>query len=513
MSEKKVITKSDNVKTMVRDAAQKVNFDKLRELIQRNVKENYRKTYMQYNCATIEQYSQSPANNISNIREVSRFLTRVSMLYKLMVWYMGTMPLYNYNVTAVDVDWENPEKVSADYMKVVKKLHKFNIKSVFKQIGTSLYRDGMYVGWTVDSDDGTYIMPLDLEFCRIYGKTKEGQWIVYFDAKYFDKDNNIIFVKGVNNDGVGVWDKCFIDGYNNYKNLGRDFQWFRLTPEKTACFISGSEDEFYAPLPFFFPLFKSLLRILDTENLIADKDELQNYKLVLNKIPFIKNSNMVDDFAISDELVEFYDSMMREILPDLVGWGTVPYDSTEVIDFGKTISSAETDELNRAMNNLFSNAGINRLIVSSGESSNANGIKYSIANDLGKISVFLNDVERWLNYWLENNVAKGFYVEVFDQTQYNRSEFITEKKEAASLGGSKMDYLCALGMTPYAAYNKIMFEDTILDPLQFMSRPLKSSYTMSAEESEGGRPAMDETELTDEGLATRESGKNEDKGA
>ena len=126
--------------------------------------------------------------------------------------------------------------------------------------------------------------------------------------------------------------------------------------------------------------------------------------------------------------------------------------------FEKSTSSTDTDELNKAMNNLFSNAGINKLIVSSGDSSNANGIRYSIANDFGKISIYLRRIESWLNYWIKHNIADGFYLEIFDQSQYNREDFINEKKDAASLGAAKMDYLCSLGNDPYVAYNKIRFE-------------------------------------------------------
>lgn len=249
-----------------------------------------------------------------------------------------------------------------------------------------------------------------------------------FDASYFDKSNNKDFINGVNNDGVGVWDQVFIDGYNQYKSGGREYQYFRLPPENTLTLIASTDDEFYVPLPYFLPLFKSLLNLLDTENLVAAKEELQNYKLILNKIPLLDSEN-VDDFAISLELVDKFDAIIKEILPDLVGYGTVPYQSdAQIVDFEKSTSATDTDNLNKAMNNLFANAGINRLIVSSGDSSNANGIKYSNANDLGKISVYIRRIESWLNYWIKNHITDGVYLQIFDQTQYNRDEFISQKK-------------------------------------------------------------------------------------
>ena len=513
-NERKVITKTDDSDYSVkRERAQKISFAKLQELLQRNVGKNLSKTYTQYTRDLLDSYAQSPLNNIDNIREVSRFLTRVSMLYKQMISYFSTMPLYTYNITPLSdytKDYD-PEKQLKNYEKVLKTFHSFKMAQELQNVISNVIRDGIYVGWMCSDDkENMFLMPLDVQYCRIYGKTPEGQWIVYFNAAFFDKDNNKDFIYGVNNDGVGTWDTCFIDGYENYKQIGREAQWFRLTPENTMCIIASTDDEFYIPLPYFFPLFKALLQILDTENLVAAKEELQNYKLILNKIPLMDNPEQVDDFALSLELVNQFDALLKEIVPDLVGVGTVPYqEDAQVVDFEKSTSASDTDILNKAMNNLFANAGINKLIVSSGDSSNANGIKYSNANDLGKISVYIRRIESWLNYWIKNHITDGVYLQIFDQTQYNRDDFISRYKDSSSFGIGKMDYMCALGDDPYVAYNKLRFDALVLNINQY-AVPLSTSYTQSGKSD--GKPELPEEELSDEGLATRESGKNEDKG-
>lgn len=509
----RIISKSDEpTYSLNREKAQTVNFEKIEELLQRNVSKSISKTYTQYTRDLLDTYAQSPLSNIDSIREVSRFLTRVSMLYKQMISYFSTMPLYTYNITPLS-DYTsdyNVDNILKNYEKVLKTFHNFKMAKECQNIISNVIRDGMYVGFMYNSDNnGLFLMPLDVQYCRIYGKTPEGEWIVYFDAAYFDKSNNSDFIDGVNDDGVGTWDQCFKDGYDTYKNGGRDYEWFRLPPEKTLCVIASTDDEFYVPLPYFLPLFKSLLQLLDTENLVAAKDELQNYKLILNQIPLVNNSDQVDDFAISLELVNQFDTMVRESLPDLVGWATTPYENTEIVDFEKSTSSSDTDTLNTAMNNLFANAGINRLIISSGDSTNSNGIKYSNANDLGKISVYVRRIESWLNYWIKKNITDGVHLQIFDQTQYNRQDFISEKKDAAAFGVGKMDYMCAQGDDPYVAYNKLRFDALVLDINKY-AIPFSVSYTQT--DNSGGRPEMDEDDLSEEGQATRDSGKNDDRG-
>ncbi len=514
--ERKLITRSDtNEYTLKRERGQTISFAKIQELLLRNVTKNENKTYTQFTRELLDRYAQSPSSNLDKIREISRFLTRVSMLYKLMIYYLSTLPIYTYNITPIS-DYTsdyNTEKILKNYEKVLKIFHSFNMSDSLMNIIGNTIRDGMSVNYMYNSEkDGMFFMPLDINYCRIRGKTSEGQWIVWMDASYFDSGNNKDFIYGVNQDGIGVWDQCFIDGYEQYKTYGRDYQWFGLPPENTFCMIAGTDDEFSVPLPYFLPIFNSLLRLLDTEALVADKEQLQNYKLILNKIPLIKNSQNVDDFSISFEMVEYFNNLLKEIVPDLVGVGTSPFEGTDVIDFNKSVSAVETDELNKAMNNLFQNAGINKLIVSSGDSSNANGIKYSNANDLGKVSVYLKRIESWFNYWIKHNVSDGFYLEIFPETWYNRDDFIKEKKEAASLGCSKMDYLCAQGQTPYTAYNKLKFETLALDISKYMI-PLQSTYTQSGSSNEGGAPKKDDDELSEEGQKTRDSGKNDDRGS
>ena len=182
----KVYTKTDESGYEVeRNRAQKINFAKFQELLQRNVTKTVSKTYTQYTRELLDQYVQSPLNNIDNIREVSRFLTRVSMLYKQMISYFSTMPLYTYNITPL-ADYTKDfdvEKQLKNYEKVLKIFHHFNMAKELQNVISNTIRDGMYVGWmSGDDENGIFLMPLDVQYCRIYGKTQEGEWITYFDA-------------------------------------------------------------------------------------------------------------------------------------------------------------------------------------------------------------------------------------------------------------------------------------------------------------------------------------------
>ena len=423
--------------------------------------------------------------------------------------YYASMPLYYYNITPInDLSKSlNGNKIAKDYFSVVEKFEKIDVKKEMYNAVYMALRDGFYVGYAFgdDSTGEMFLMPLDVDYLRVYGKTISGEFIVYMDAAFFDKDSNKDYIYGVNNDGVGVWDsEVFLTGYEAYKNQGRDFQWFRLPPEKTFCLLAGSDDEFTTPLPFFLQLLQSLLDLLDLESLINSKTELENYKLLISKIPLINGSDSVDDFAISLELAKMFDSLLENVLPELIGHITTPLE-IDSVTFEKSNNSNDTDQLSMAMNNLFNNAGASQLVVAGGSSTNAIGLKHNIQNDMATAWIWVDRIESWLNYYMQMNISEGYRLQIHKITWYNQEEYQSSMKDVATLGGSALDMLTSYGDTPYMAFQKLHFEDAL--GIKDLMKPLQSSYTQS-NKSEGGAPKKNEDDLSVEGAKTRAGDKN-----
>ena len=99
----KVYTKTDESGYEVkRKRAQKINFAKYQELLQRNVGKTFTKTFTTYTKELLRNYISSPNNSQDNLREISRFLCRYSMLYKKLLMYYPSMPLFYYNITQLN---------------------------------------------------------------------------------------------------------------------------------------------------------------------------------------------------------------------------------------------------------------------------------------------------------------------------------------------------------------------------------------------------------------------------
>lgn len=506
-TETKMITKNEEEFKPKRDYAQKLTFAQLQQLIQRDVTKTLNKTYTQYTQDLTRSYLQNPAASLSNIIELSRFMERNSTLYKKILTYYATAPLFYYSLIQ-DNDLSktiNASKSLKDYYTVAKQLNGFNIKTEFFNAIYCTVRDGMFVGFVYTSDEGTFMLPLDIKYCRVYGKTPEGQWIVYFDATYFNSGNNKVFVTG-DEEGNGAWDDVFVDGYNTYSS-DTNTRWFRLPPERTFCLIAGSDDQFNVPLPLMAGLFINLMQLEDLENIVNSQTELENYKILVSKIPLNEGSDDVDDFAISLDLATVFNQQLATQVPDLVAAVTSPMD-LDVISFDKSNTTKDTDDLAQSINNLFNNAGVSQLVVAGGSSSNSIALSHAIQNDMANVWIYVNRIESWLNYFIKMNISEGYMLRIHHITWYNRDTYIGFLKEAATLGDNPTDYIvCATGKTPYEVINNVRFNATVLNINQWLT-PLSSTYTQSGN-NEGGAPTKSEDEITsEETISTRDGNKN-----
>lgn len=485
-----------------------VNFAQLKELMLQNVSKSKSKTFVQYTKERIKQYLQNPYTNINNIRGVSAFLERNSMIYKKILAYFSQMPLFYYNLIYKS-DWNtgiDTTSMLTEYMDISSKLQEIKMQKEFSSAIATALRDGVYYGFVYDGEgDGFFIYPLDPQYCKISAINGDGQYVIAFNASYFDAGDNKEYLYGVNEDGEGVWDNVFIEGYETYKSDGRDFMWFDLPVEQTLCLLADDDAEM--PLPYFLPVFTSLLDLLDLEQILASKTELENYVLLLSKIPLLSNTEEVDDFAVSLELVQFIQNMIDSVVPNLVGTAYSPCD-LEVVNFTKANSSEDTDKLAQSMHNLFSNLGISELVVSSGSSTNSVGLKHSIQNDESFALKFVDRLGSWMNAYLKANYSENFIFKFHRITYFSQDEKATQYKDAATLGlPVATDYATCLGDTPYEMMCKTFMENA-LGIKAGLWQPLSTSYTQTGDENTGGAPTKDDDDLTDAGVKTRDGDKN-----
>ncbi len=480
-----------------------LNYAKMKELMLQNVSKSKNRTFIQYTKDLIKQYIRNPYGNINNIRNVSAFLARTSMIYKKILAYFAQMPLFYYNIIykADFIKGIDQKKFMKSYMDIAARLQEIDMQKEFSPIISTALRDGIYYGYIYDGDgDGFFIQSLDPQYCKVSALTGDGQPIIAFNASYFDSGSNSEYVLGTDEGTEGIWADEFVQGYNQYKTQGRDYMWFELLPENTICLCVESDYEM--PLPYFLPIFVSLLDLLDLEAILRSKTELENYALLVSQIPILQNTDEVDDFAISIELVNMVQEQLLETVPDLVGVAYSPM-PLEVVRFNSN-AAEDTDQLGTSMKNLMANSGISELVVSGGSSTNSTGLKQSIMNDESVALGLVKKIESWMNAYIKANYSEDWIFKFLPITYFSQETYITQMKDAASLGiPVAFEYAAGLGKTPMEIMSSTLMENA-LGIKDGLWKPLSSTYMQSSDE--GGRP--EEKELTDEGQATRDGEKN-----
>lgn len=509
-SEKNVISASRKTSLGVSQQtfAQTINYSELLRMLQQNVSKNKNKTYTQYTKEKLKSYIKNPLSNIDSLRDISAFLYRVSHNYKKIIEYYAYTPLYSYNVSYKIPDWSKPPKKTKDFMsgyqELCKKLNIMGLMHLCPQIIATCLRDGIYGGFCYDDADNFMINALDPKYFKISSLSNRNTYILKFDASFFDQGNNKEFLYGIEGDDSdeGLWDDVFIEGYENYKSNGNDYKWFELPPERTICIICG--DDPVVPLPYFLGIFSELLDLLDYAELIRSKTELENYVLLLSKIPMNKNSGEVNDFAVEIPIVQATQQAIDEVLPSLAASAWTPCD-VEKIEFGNKNQVDDTNIYAQAIKNLFSSLGISEMIFN-GQKSGSVGLKHSITVDMTLPLELLKRIEANIQRYIALNISEDFDFKFHQVSVFNKDEYLKQLKEQATLGlPVKMDYATAGGKTPYEVMNDTYMEAAMR--LNDIWTPLSSSYTQS-DKSIGGQTKSDD-QLTDEGATSRDGGKNE----
>lgn len=476
--------------------------ESMKNLLMQDIsKDGTNRSFMSYTKSLIRTYLQNPYSYRDKIREVSRFLWRISPLYRRLIMTSATLPLYNYTLTQ-KVSFTkkiNTNKSMNNYEKVLRILQAINFYDEFAQALAIALRDGVYYAFVYNhEEEGTIFHVLDPQYCKIVGKNEADQWVVYFDATYF-KGRNQIFVRGIDGDMTGCWDQVFIDGYENYEKH-REYRWFLLPPERTICFLSSESDSFDLILPYYTSLFQDLLNLLDFQQVIVDEVSLKNFYLLVSKIPLLSGTNVVDDFAVSLEICRAMQELIDAAVPETVGTALSPLD-LELFSFSHNTAADETNILTESISNVMKNAGMTPNLLSAGETANAVAQKYSVLNDTSLVFIMLSRLESNFNYYIAKNISEDYIYKIHRQTWYNEDEYIERMRQAATLGGPAMDLLTSLGMTPYEAICKLRFEDAI--DIKSMMVPLQSSYNTSS--TAVGRPRVDDDEAGESTERTRDN--------
>lgn len=467
------------------------------------------KTYTVYSKDSLRTYLKNPLsdNNSKNLRKLSQYLYVLSAQYRRLLAYFASMidlTAYSIVPNVSMVEDNDDENILQDFEDTAKWLEKMNLGGqVFSQLVTA-FREDVFYGYVYydDADEqdinSFIILPLDPDYCRISSVNYDGTLNMAFDFTYFNNSSNAKYLE--------YWDKEFTTKFNAY-NSDSKLRWQELDPERTWV-LKFNYDQTDRVIPPFAALFENLIDLVDLQSITSLKDQMSIYKLLVAKIDTLSGATDPDDFAVDlNTAVDFYNKMVSTISQESIGIVLSPMEITP-INFEKS-DTDDVNQISKANSNLWEAAGVSQ-ILDNEKLTGASAVRAAQILDglyaqnplLWQIQARVN---RWLDFILPDNGMRVKYIPV---TPYNKSEKITELKDAASLGlPVKMQYMSLLGISPLEAYSIAHLENNILKLQDSWKYPLQSSYTQNGENESGGQ-TKSTTDLTDEGDKTRDGEKN-----
>lgn len=430
-------------------------------------------SYDNYTKEKYRSYITNPTANEDKIRDMSHFLYRVSMPYRRLIKYFADIPLFYWNLVP-QIDISNPpdsDKVIKNYLKMLKLINNLSLPNEGRKIMSTVFKDGIFYGYKYEDKNACFIHQLDPEYCRIV-EIEDGCFNFAFDFSFFKTYPTYL----------EYMDPSFKRLYTNYQNNSTNYRWQLLEPADTIC-IKWDPEEVNEVTPPFIGIFEALLDLIDARSLQRNKDEIQNYKLIYQKIPYFDQGTEMDDFKLEmDTAVQFYNAL-SDAVPDQVGVAMSPMD-IDSIDF--PANDNENDILAASMKSVFDDSGVSQMLFSTAKSGSV-GLDGSIKTDVAFAWNVVENIEKWVKRYILYNTkgSTAYHFEIVRSDIFNKDKAVTNELSLANSGvPNKLKLAAMSGVNPYEMLSNQYFENEVLQ-IYAKWMPLQTSYTMSGDQISG----------------------------
>ena len=501
------MTTQEQIEKLSQDEKQRLQFaENLKNVLQLfNPEKIPNRTTTTYSRETLRTYLRNPAteSNNNNLRKLSNYLYTISHVYRRMIRFkahqMNCKVWSAYPIVSM-IDENDEESILREYERVVNIVTNMNMKSQIQKMNLLAWRHGVAYGFCYGDPEGEgsfYIHPLDPDRCKIScASFDNGVPGFLFDMSYF---------RG-NEEQLEYYDEVFTTLYNEFQR--DNIKWKQLPIEKTFCLKVDMDNLDYS-IPPLSGLMEQVISVTDLQAAQDEIDSLANYKMIWGKLDTISGSKNPDDFTVDLDLALSFMRKINEALPDNVAYALSPLE-LDVIEF-KDNDASDVNVLSKAYSNLIEANG--SIILNSNKITNSQSFKLALKAECEDAMSLTPQLNAWLKFYLKyNHNVETVAVEYSDVSPYFMDDEIDKMTKLATNGIPVKTKLAAMaGIDPQAQYGYDFLERQLLGlGTQRWTNPLVSSAVQSGSSNlEGGAPKKEDGDLTDEGEATRDGGKND----
>lgn len=488
----------------------------------------------EYSQSDIRDYIENYSNAESQeaLLEISDILWVRSPHFRRLVQYFADMATFSYGIIPKDdiqVLETNTDSVREQYVELAKFAKNMNMKHEFRKVMLEAFKSDIFYGYVHYTEDDFYIQKMPREICAI-SSVEDG--VFNYSVHMPTVEENIDVYKytmpqeviDLYNEWVGEQESR--NSRNDRGGRGQQERrvqreeemvagdWKELGAENTIC-IKFDEGNYDIIIPPFASSFESVYEIDGYKASRRNRDQIDNYMMIYQRIPIRGDSESNNDFTIDYDSVEFFHEEIADSVPESVGVVTTPME-LEPIEFQR--DTIDIDNVAKAEKGFWSASGTSQSLFST-ENNTTQGINSSIATDEQIVFALLRQFQRWTNRFVK--YAHGetmFSIEILDVTYFNQEKYYKHLLELSQYGIPVKTLIPAsVGIEPIEVVGLSHLENEVLG-IHESWIPLQSSHTMSNKDREasspssggeeptsptedtGGRPREDIDNLSDESL-------------
>lgn len=461
-------------------------------------------TYNVFSKESLRQYMKNPASesNQKSLRKLSNFLYSVSHVYRRLINFKALQITLRAWQAYPEIDNPNEidkELISENYYKVINYVNRMQLPSQALKLTLNMWlNDVCYIFTYGDpsNKEGFFIHILDPDYCKISGQDfYSGVLHIAFDFSFFD----------ANPFYLDVYDPVFKKMYNKYK-ADSSLKWQELPCERSTAFKININNLDY-PLPPLSGLFEPIIDLSDLQGIQNVKDEMEIFKLLVAKIGYLKGANSPDEFEISLDLAKTFYDKMKDVMPANVAMMLSPM-SIDSVDFQSNTAN-DSNIISEAYSNVVDSYG--GIVLNSNRITNSTAFKMALMFDTMDAMAPVEQFQSWVNFYVLKNLGETNIMVNFDKTSpYFLNDRIDQLSKICMYSvPAKMELYSLIGGSPVKERGMGVLEDILGITKTTWSSPLISSNTMSVSSDDINGNEKTDDELSDEGVRTRDSDKND----
>lgn len=439
---------------------------------------------MKYDKQQIRRFLENPQQYERQIREVSLYLAGSSSHYIRLILYLSTMLTLDHLVVPNSMNM-GKEEMLKKYSSVLSYMDNFNAKHELGKIIPTILIEDTFFGYESRANGTSTIRKLPSNYCKIVG-VEDGIFIFAFNFMYFNGKEHLL----------RDYPREFKMLFNKSKQTGNG--WQELNPNLGAICLKFRDDLTYS-LPLLAPLFEEILELEGKKDRANEKEELENFKLLVQKIPMKADPKSEKDYVLTLPTVKKFHSNIKTALPKNVGLISTPMEIEDYSFERKT--NSDNANLSEAQDVLFTSAGFGNIFSATNKSLTA--LKNANLSDQSMMFKLLRQFERFFNARLKRMFGQdcGMTIWFLDITIFNREDKINEFLKLAQFGLPKSTIAVATGMSQ----SQFLGLNTLEQYLELEDKlvPLNSSHTQNQSSKvgeskgatdEGGHPTVEQSE-------------------